>query len=131
MKTIITAFTAIMSLLLLTQCKKDNTVFNSYFYTSMDEKDVQLSLYIDKQYKGELPYLTRKPSACDNDTLKQKALFLALQSGKYTVETKDKQGNIKSSFTLKIKSNSMQVRSIKGGNETELCNGCLVAGLYY
>ncbi|MBI4645123.1 MAG: hypothetical protein HY738_00665 [Bacteroidia bacterium] len=134
MKKIITTLTAVALIaLLLTHCKKYNTTFNSYFYTSKDSNEVQLSLYIDGNYKGDLPYLTNKPT-CDNDSLKQKALFLTLQSGKYKIVAKDKQDNIKSSSTLKITNNSMDGKTGNGGSgglEATSKDNCLIVGVFY
>ena len=130
MKKIITLLTAVTTTLLLTQCKKDNPTYNSYFYTTVNDQDAQLSLYIDNDYKGDLPYLANKPT-CENDSLKSKSLFLTLPAGKYKVAAKDKQGNIKSSSTLKIKSGLLESKSGTGGTEVRSSNGCLIVGLFY
>ncbi|HET6245346.1 MAG: hypothetical protein H0V01_12520 [Bacteroidetes bacterium] len=127
--------TAIQTLFLLSvvffiSCKKDNTNFNSYFWTSNDIEDSELTLYVNDQIKGPIPYLKDKPT-CENDTLKAKALYLNLKAGKYKISAKDKQGNVKVSSTIKVKSNSLSSSAGIGGTENFLSNDCLLVGVTY
>ncbi len=113
----------------LTQCKKDDTVYNVYFYTSKDTTEVRLSLFIDDKYKGEIPYLSQKPTY-DNDSLKHLAFSLTLTSGKYNITAKDASGIVKSEQIVKIKNNSTSVRGKIGGQELTGKDNCIIVGLF-
>ncbi|MCH8902440.1 MAG: hypothetical protein IIA45_00765 [Bacteroidetes bacterium] len=52
-------------ILLFNQCKKDDSVFDVYFWTSKTEIEGTLTLYIDDKNKGILPYSAIKPE-CGN-----------------------------------------------------------------
>ncbi|MEO6305905.1 MAG: hypothetical protein ABIP51_22350 [Bacteroidia bacterium] len=125
-----TILLSLLTILLLSQCKKNQITYNAYFYTTNPSAEVQLSLYIDDKYRGDLPCLYPKPT-CDNDTLKQKALFLTLKSGKYKISAKDRQGNIKSSGTMKVSKNKMSSSGGMGGQEISSQSDCLIVGLFY
>ena len=114
----------------LTQCKKDDTIYNVYFYTSKYPTEVRLLLFIDDKYKGEIPYMSQKPTF-DNDSLKQCAFLLTLSSGKYNMTAKDASGNVKSEQIVKIKNNSTSVRSKTGGQELAVKDNCVIVGLFY
>jgi hypothetical protein len=114
----------------LTQCKKDNTIYNVYFYTSKDTTEVRLSLFIDDKYKGEIPYLSQKPTY-DNDSLKHLAFSLTLSSGKYNMTAKDASGNVKSEQIVKFKNNSSSVRGKSGGSEITGKDNCMIVGFFY
>lgn len=136
MKTIITTLTAVaLTALLLTTCKKDNTSYDSYFYTSKDTNETRLSLFIDNSYKGDLPYLKNKPT-CDSTALKGQCLYLTLTAGKHTLTAKDKQGNVKSETIFKLKTNlfgteKMSGKSQTGGDEISKKDECLIVNLFY
>jgi len=123
---------AFSTLVLLTQCKKNDIIYNSYFYTTMPSSETELSLYLDKKYRGEIPYVKNKPT-CDNDTSKQKALFLNLKPGKYKLEAKNKQGDIKSSATIKVTEKILSASSGGGGGGTTSNKEgeCLIIGVFY
>jgi len=123
--------TAILAIsLFLTQCKKDDTVYNVYFYTSKDTTVVQLALYIDDKYKGIIPYISQKPTY-DNDSLKNLAFSLTLSSGKYNIKTKNAYDMVMSEQILKIKNNSTSVRGKSGGSEITGKDNCFIVGLFY
>ena len=117
-------------ILSLTQCKKDEITFKAYFYTTTQSDQIQLSLYTNDKYKGDIPFMKNKPT-CNNDTLKQKALYMNLKCGKYKLIGKDKQGNIMSSGTMKVSQNKLSSSGGKGGQEINAQGECLIVGLFY
>jgi hypothetical protein len=121
---------AVASILLFTACKKNDETYNAYFFTTKSPDEVKLSLFIDGEYKGELPYLNPKPT-CDNDTLKQKALILRLGSGKHDFVAKDDQGNERSTNKVKITKNKTSCSGSNGGSEMTKQNDCLIVNLFY
>jgi hypothetical protein len=123
----------ILNLLLiitLVSCKKDNTNFNSYFWTSNEIDENELSLFINDELKGAIPFLKDSPT-CENDASKSKALNLNLKAGEYKIAAKDKQGNVKVASTIKVTSNSLSSKAGIGGTETSSKNECLIVGLNY
>jgi hypothetical protein len=120
----------VVSCCLLTNCKKDNTIYNVYFYTNKDTSVVHLSLYINDNKKGEIPYLNPKPT-CENDSLKQLSFLQVLSSDKYVMTAKDEQGNIKSEHVIKISDSSTSVKSKTGQQETTITDNCVIIGLFY
>lgn len=131
MKNTITSFlTAALAVLLLTQCSKDETMYNAHFWTSNDTSQVRLSLYIDNVYKGELPYLTSAPG-CSSEG----PLSFPMESGKHDIVAKDAQGNIRSSGTVKMKRtaqrSSMSSSGTLGGQDLYSNNDCLIVKVYY
>ncbi len=113
--------------LLLTNCKKNET-YQSYFYTTSGH-DSPLFLYVDGQYKGELPVMNQKPTF-GNDTLKQKALFLTLKSGSYKVEAMDSQGAVKSSGKVTFSKSRSASTGRAGGQSMDLLDDCVIIGLW-
>lgn len=101
--------------------RDDDTVFHSHFYTSQDNDSVHLSLYIDDNYEGELPNLTKMPDCDDNET----ALYRKLESGKYRLTTKDQNGKTVNESVLKIKQNSSSVTGKAGGDAMTVKDDCL------
>jgi len=135
MKTLISTITTLgIVVLLLTQCNKADFFYDLYFYTNMDSADVTLSIYLDDEFDGEIPYLSTDPT-CDNDTLKQQSLLLTVQSGKYDVVAKDAQGNIKASGEIKVGANGYkyesQIGKIEATTMTVGNDHCMVIGLNY
>jgi hypothetical protein len=109
-------------------CKKENTQFNSYFWTTQDTPN--LVLYVDGQQKGALPYLSTRP-ACNNDYSRRKALFLLLETGEHTLTVKDQQGNTISTHTIQVKSNSVSSTQTTGGSiELSSRDNCLTVGIH-
>ncbi len=129
-KLLLTMFTAI---LLLTNCKKNDSNYNAYFYTSMSSSETQLSLFIDDEYRGEIPYMIVKPN-CDNDVLKQQALFVNMKGGKHKLVAKNNLGIVMSSGMVKVSKNKLSSSSGKdgrGGQDISSEGECLIVGLYY
>lgn len=112
----------------MVQCKKDNTTYNTFFYTNSPSAE-SLILFVDDKKVAELPYINQQVT-CNNDTLKGKALFLKLNGGKHTIMAKDKNGNINSDGKLKIKSEtSLSVSSKIGGLGATGDKDCLIVNV--
>jgi hypothetical protein len=117
--------------LFLSQCtKEDHSISKLYFYTSINPAQSQLSLYIDDQYKGELPYLSSQP-VCESDSIMEKTIFMNLESGDYRVKAYDMSGKLKSDNKIKFSSSSRSNGGIKGGCEMGGTGDCIIVNLYY
>lgn len=114
--------------LVLSNCKKDKN-YQSYFYTDV-KSDTPLYLYVDEEYKGKLPVMTVKPTF-ENDTLKQKALYLTLKTGKYKIEAKDADGSVMSSGTVKFCENKAASTGKAGGQSVDISKDVVIVGLRY
>lgn len=130
MKHIILCIAIVFGMIIFSKCKKKQTTFNTYFYTSNSISETKFDLFIEDEYKGELPFLTGKPSLDAADTLKQKCLYIPLKAGKYKIIAKDKQGVIISSGTIKFKRNSVHTSGGVGGIELTSNEDNLIIGLY-
>lgn len=116
-------------LMTLTQCNKTQT-FQTYIYARADSSETTLTLFIDDENKGTIPFLGMTPT-CATDSLEFKTLYMTLSSGKHKVEAKDAQGNIKSSSTIKLKRNGMSSESGVGGLEANMRNNCLIMRVFF
>jgi hypothetical protein len=129
MKRPIIICTASVALLFtLTECAKDNKSFNAHFYATFSRADGPLTLYIDDQLKGDLPYISVAPT-CENDSLKQKMLRIVLKSGKYKVVAKSKDGGVKSSGTITLKTNKTGASGGVGGQQVMVVGDCTFVGM--
>ena len=123
-------FSLIIVVLLLSNCKKDNTDYPTYFYMKVPSNDGKFALYINNTYKGDLPNLNI--SAINfNDSLKLKAILIYLKAGKYKIEAKDIEGNTKSRATYKFTSNKISMSGMMGGLESSGKQDTTVIGLFY
>ena len=114
MKIILKMLISLTAVLLLTQCTKDNTLFHFYFWTGQDTTDARLlHLYVNEEYKGELPYFNVEDSLfdCNNDSIKQKALEFLLPTGRYVITAKDRQGKTELITRIRVSSNLQSVAS--------------------
>ena len=118
------------TIIVLTNCKKFGKDFDTYFYTDIENSAGPLTLFVDGKNKGELPNLKTSVSPT-NDTIINNALHLTLKSGKYKIEAKDNQGNVKCSGTLKFRSNSLSGSSTMGGQATATSGKTVVTKLNY
>ena len=118
------------TIIVLTNCKKYGQDFDTYFYTDIQNSAGPLILFVDDKNKGELPNLKTSVSAT-NDTIINNALHLTLKSGKYKIEAKDSQGNLKCSGTLKFRSNSIGTTGTMGGQATASSGKTIVTKLNY
>ena len=118
------------TIIVLTNCKKFGKDFDTYFYTDIENSAGPLTLFVDGKNKGELPNLKTSVSPT-NDTVINNALHLILKSGRYKIEAKDNQGNLKCSGTLKFRSNSLSGSNTMGGQETSTSGKIVVTKLNY
>lgn len=126
-KFILSVFVAALVILLFAQCSKNRTTYNAHFWTNKPPSEARLFLFIDDKYKGELPYFINQP-ACGNE----QTLSFPLESGKHKIIAKDARMNIKSSGSIKIKSNSsMSSSGGIGGQDFFLNDNCLIVKIYY
>jgi len=107
-------------------CRKNDTLFNAYFWTSVDTTQSRLSLFVDGEPKGPLPYLENEPSCGDVH-----ALALTLRSGKYRIEARDEHGTVRSQQTCKITEHKLSASGTVGGERAKTDGHCLVIGLFY
>ncbi|MBK7310351.1 MAG: hypothetical protein IPI93_06055 [Sphingobacteriaceae bacterium] len=118
------------TIIVLTNCNKLGKDFDNYFYTDIENSAGPLTLFIDGKNKGGLPYLKTSVSPT-NDTIINHALHLTLKSGKYKIEAKDNQGNLKCSFTLKFRSNLLSTSGTIGRQTTAASGKIVVTKLNY
>jgi hypothetical protein len=114
----------------LVNCKKFGKEYDTYFYTDIENTSGPLTLYVDGENKGALPNLKTSVSP-GNDTVINNALHLNLRSGRYKIEGKDDQGNVKCSGTLKFRTNSLNCSSTMGGQATASSGKIIVTKLNY
>jgi len=110
-------------------CQKDDTVYDCYFYTINDTTDVQLSLYIDDEFKGELPQLASHPLC--GDSVLVGTLHLQLTGGKYDMIAKDQTCEKRSINTVKFNDKVFDTFSKVGFLYPESVGTCVVLGLYF
>lgn len=118
------------TIIALTNCKKLGKHFDTYFYTDIENYNGPLFLYIDGKSKGELPNLKTSLSPT-NDTIINNALHFSLRSGKYKIEGKNNQGNLKYSGYLKFRTNSIGGGGIMGGAASASSGDIIVNKIYY
>lgn len=103
------AFTTIV----LSNCEKYRQQHETYFFSNMDLNASPLTLFIDGENKGGVPHF-KTVSSPANDTILKNALKLTLKSGKYKMEAKDIQGNLKCAANIKFTNNKINVTSTLG-----------------
>ena len=118
------------TLIVLTNCKKFGRSYDAYFYADIEASAGPLTLFIDNQNKGELPNLKTSVSPT-NDTILNNALHLKIKSGKYNIEAKDAQGNVKCSGTLKFRGNNLNVTGKTGGHAASGNDNTVAVKFYY
>ncbi len=124
--------TATAILFVFFSCKKNETVFLAHFYSTDSTR--ALGLYIDDQFKGNLPHVNCKAFEATNDQ-KAAMLFITLPSGRYKLSAKDASGTIVSEFKeYKIKGRSgklsEKMRGGTGSQESSVNNNELVFNFY-
>ena len=100
--------------LLFTQCKKDDSVFDVYFWTSINNTEETLTLYIDNENKGILPFLVITPE-CGNDTLLSNLIYIQLTAGTYKIKVKNENGDVIVKAKLTYKKNKQSTSLGIGG----------------
>ena len=123
-------FATLFASLLFTGCKKDdpNAMFHVSFFTS--KANGPLSLYLDGNYKGVLPYFAQTPGCGNPNSDGQLPINMLLKSGKYTIEGKDSLGRITSSGSIKISTSTMGSSGNLGGQSLSSTSDCVVVGLF-
>ena len=134
-KTVLLSLSA-ATVLLFTQCSKENCDknFNANFYTT--NTTGKLSLYIDDAYKGELPVMQAVPQCGANYGDGTKPLSFNLKSGKYKVTGKNAQGQVVSQSTMtingtKIGTSVTSGSGAVGGISIHNTEDCLAVGIFY
>jgi len=112
------------------QCKKEDTstVFEAVFYTSTSNS--RLSLYIDGEYQGVLPYFSKAPECGQLYGDGQKPIAAQLASGQYEIAAKDDAGKTVSHGTISVSKNRTGSSGGIGGISISNYETCLVIGLY-
>jgi hypothetical protein len=142
LKLLALAAVAISIILFLNSCNKDKSnsngnkkTYDSYFYTSNTTNEVALTLFVNNELIGDLPYLSSEPS-CGNTEQKNHCLFLNLTEGKNTLTAKDKKGKVVSETIFTIKTNSegtkgsIATSSKKGGSSIFQDDNCIIVNLF-
>lgn len=100
----------LFSSLFMISCRKDQTIFNTYFYVADTTRSENLSLYINHQFKGMLPRMaqpvTDHPLGFNDPALSQHSLRFQLPSGSYMVEARNNEGLVLISGTIRFSENS-------------------------
>src|SRR6218665_1804779 len=105
-------FTAVVTLL-LTGCCKTSKPTDSYFYVNEMLTGNKLNLFINNEYKGELPFIDDVPS-CNHDAMRQRALRVDIHDRKYKFEARDTLGRVMHSGLVTIKAFSSTIHSSTG-----------------
>lgn len=108
----------LVALMILTfsHCKKEETVYQAYFYTLESPDEARLFLFVNGQAKGELPFI-RHYAGFTADSIKLNSLKLTLSSGKHKLEAKDQNGQIRSSGRIRLANNKLSSSGGAGGQE--------------
>jgi len=125
MKRITSLLLVFASMLLLTNCKKDDDnpdFYNLTTYTETNNGDVYL--YINDQNRGKLPYVASGVADCGD----AKALNLSLSPGTYSVSLKDEAGSLKSVLTVQLSEDA----TVTGSNYTLVqADKCILLSIDY
>jgi hypothetical protein len=113
------------------QCKKDDTRYQGYFYSKNPTKDVQLTLYLDGQIQGQLPYVKTDSLGFTSDSIKTYSMKINVAAGKHKVEAKDQHGTTRSSGSFKVTKNKTSSSGSTGGQELVLENSELRVGISF
>jgi hypothetical protein len=113
------------------QCKKDNSNYQGYFYTKIPGDDAKLTLYLNGQIQGQLPFVKADSIGFTKDSIKFYSMKIRLSPGKHKVEAKDQQGITRSLGSFKITKNKMSSSSSRGLQEFVLENEELRVGISF
>lgn len=119
-----------LMILVFSQCKKDDTVYQAYFYSLESPDEAKLFLFIDEESKGELPFV-QHGAGVTTDSIKKYALKLQISAGKYQLETKDQNGQIRSSGKIRVSKNKLSSSGGIGGQEIIMENNELRVGFSF
>jgi hypothetical protein len=113
------------------QDQEIGTPYQAYFSRApYKPTETNLFLYLNCQAIGQLPFRIG-PMTCENDTLKESAIYLPLTPGKYILEAKDQSGVTRTSATLKVTGTSLEGTCTKGTVKEVQQNDCLLVELDY
>ncbi len=130
-------------------CEKEvSSLHHVYFYTNNSDYEAYrpteeplvinpLSLYINGNYHGRLPYLETKPT-CSTNNLTDITYYLGLQSGNYQVEARDKNGLVMVSAEVRISDRRLSAQGGTGSIEAlsssqsnpNNANECVIVNLF-
>jgi hypothetical protein len=134
MKKLLFLFITVIAIsLFTTNCSKveDNEY---YFYSTIDSNTVPLSLYINNEYKGQIPILNNYISYDSLQQLDQTLYVLLSGNITYNIVAKDSFGLAQSIFVIELKSkkgsSSTYLRTQKGGNDMFGFDNKLVVRIY-
>jgi hypothetical protein len=125
------SFSIALLVVAFTQCKKDDTIYQGYFYTSNSPTEAQLSLYLDGTYMGALPYINRNQNSVTADSIKKYALPITVKAGKHELQAKDQNANLRSKAEFKVTKNKTSTSGGIGGLEIVSENGELRIAVYF
>ena len=135
MKKLIIILICFFVVAVFTQCRHYYGSWQVYFWKSSPQSSVSY-LYINDEYKGELPYRRTAPE-CDDASLKNVTLYVKLKSGSYDISVKDERGNTKFTEKLTIKRGSGNVTISTSqerknmGSRNVSHSDCLVHEIFY
>lgn len=124
-------FSSVLFALIFSQCKKDDSTYKGYFYTSNAPTEAKLTLFLDGQNMGELPYINKNQNGFTADSIKKYALPIAVKAGKHELEAKDPGGAIKSDGEFKVTKNKVSSSGTLGGQELVFENDELRVGISF
>jgi hypothetical protein len=124
-------FSTTLLVLVFSQCKKDESIYKGYFYTSKSPSEAKLTLFFDGQNMGELPYVNKNQNGFTADSIKKYALPLAVKAGKHELQAKDPSGAIKSDGKFKVTKNKTSSSGTVGGQELVFENDELRVGISF
>lgn len=90
------------------------------FYTKNNSPQNQLSLFIDGNQIGLLPYLGENPSF---ELISSKGITSILKNGDYNIYAKDTTGNIVSSMTINVLNFKTVSKGIQGSTSITVAKG--------
>lgn len=135
MKKLITILICFFVVAVFTQCRHYSGNWKVYFWKSSPQSSVSY-LYINDEYKGELPYRRTAPE-CDDASLANVTLYVKMKSGTYDIAVKDQGGNTKFNEKLTIKRSNGSVTIATSqerknvGSKNVSHSDCLVHEIFY
>ena len=125
-------FFGIILTTLFSSCKKnDETVYQSYFWTSVDTSMVKMSIYVDDNNMGQIQYLENVPDCCKDSAFK-KLTPVPLKIGVYHFVAKDQKENTRFSAKVEIlKGGAVVVNHLKGKLDIYGFDDSLAFGISY
>lgn len=119
-----------MLLLTISGCKKDNTLYEVFFYTNLEGEKGQLDFYLNDVYRGKLPFVARD-AADFPDSLLYKTFKLELTPGTCTIKAFDANNELKVSSTLSFSKTRTSNSGSMGGNSMSVKSNTMVVNLFY